>query len=565
MRTALLFALPLFSSAVFAETLYNGIELPESWPPRQPELTRAALAEPPYLKARPKVIPIDVGRQLFVDDFLIEGTSLKRTHHLPEPYAENPVISADKPWEGKGSRQRAGVFSDGVWFDPKDQLFKAWYWSGAISEQPLKFATSYATSKDGLHWEKPLLDVVPGTNIVQPDEDNLRRNSSTVWLDQSETDLAKRFKMFRVVQEDIEEKGKKTHHNFIRHSVSADGIHWQKVGDSTDCGDRSTVFFNAFRQRWIYSLRVGGTAVSRCRGYVEAADPAAGLKFGSGGAKVPQWIGADELDAAREDLKLRRLESRPWDLVPSQLYNLDGIAYESVMLGLFTIWRGHPVDEVKRPKINEVCVGFSRDGFHWSRPDRRPICGVNEDPKAWNFGNVQSAGGCCLIVGDKLHFYFGGTQWLQNGSRHADPNCTGLMTLRRDGFASMDAGDQSGTLTTRSLSFKGRHLFVNVDAGSPNGKLLAEIQDESGKAIPPFTTENCIAMQGDKTRAALNWKGAEDLSALSGKIVRIKFTLTSGQLYAFWVTPDKNGASQGFVAAGGPGLTGVIDAPAKTP
>ena len=62
-----------------------------------------------------------------------------------------------------------------------------------------------------------------------------------------------------------------------------------------------------------------------------------------------------------------------------------------VLLGMFTIWRGQPADELKRQKINEVCVGFSRDGFHWSRPDRRAFCPVSEDPKAWNFGNVQSA------------------------------------------------------------------------------------------------------------------------------------------------------------------------------
>jgi hypothetical protein len=37
---------------------------------------------PPYLTSPPEVIPIDVGRQLFVDDFLIAETTLKRTFHL---------------------------------------------------------------------------------------------------------------------------------------------------------------------------------------------------------------------------------------------------------------------------------------------------------------------------------------------------------------------------------------------------------------------------------------------------------------------------------------------------
>jgi len=62
------------------EVLYNGIVLPASWPPRMDQLPRDPV-EPAYLKSPPKVIPIDVGRQLFVDDFLIEETTLKRTYH----------------------------------------------------------------------------------------------------------------------------------------------------------------------------------------------------------------------------------------------------------------------------------------------------------------------------------------------------------------------------------------------------------------------------------------------------------------------------------------------------
>lgn len=550
------------SAVVAGETLSNGIVLPDAWPPQVGELTRAPLATPPYLTAPPAVIPIDVGRQLFVDDFLIETTTLKRTHHLPKYHDACPVFGPDQPWEGKGARMRAGVFSDGVWFDPQDQLFKAWYWSGAVSENPLRYATCYTVSKDGIHWEKPLLDVVPGTNIVQEDEDDLRRNSGTVWLDHFEKDAAKRFKMFRVVQQSG--KDGKGHRNFIRYSASADGIHWKFVADSADCGDRSTVFFNAHRQRWVAGLREGGKIVSRCRGYYEAPDAAGMVAFGNPQTRnheVKFWIGADELDPSREDLKLRRTENRPWDLVPSQLYNLDCIAYESVMLGMFTIWRGQPADEVKRPKINEVCVGFSRDGFHWSRPDRRAFCPVSEDPKAWNFGNVQSAGGCCLVVGDRLYFYVGGVNW-SGPSRHADPNNTGLAILRRDGFASLDADAGGGAVTTRPVQFSGSHLFANVAV--PQGELRAEVLDEKGAVIAPFTTANCRPIaHTDGTKLELTWQGAADLRTLAARTVKLRFTLTTGQLYAFWISPDTNGASRGYVAAGGPGFTGATDATGK--
>jgi hypothetical protein len=90
------------------------------------------------------------------------------------------------------------------------------------------------------------------------------------------------------------------------------------------------------------------------------------------------------------------------------LYNLDAVAYESLLLGLFTIWRGDKNIPAGRPRPNEVCLGFSRDGSPWHRPQRQPFLAVSEQAGAWNWGNVQSAGGGCLVVGEELWFYHSG-------------------------------------------------------------------------------------------------------------------------------------------------------------
>src|SRR5438093_4607172 len=174
-------------------TLYNGIVLPREWPPRLSDFPTSVEKDPviaPYLISPPDVIPIDVGRQLFVDDFLIAETTLTRTFHLAKYHPASPVLKPDKPWEMKNPDHAAAmIFSDGVWYDPADRLFKMWYMVGASA------STAYATSRDGIHWDKPSLDVRPPTNIVQPGG----RDSSTVWLDVEEKDPARRFKMFRVV------------------------------------------------------------------------------------------------------------------------------------------------------------------------------------------------------------------------------------------------------------------------------------------------------------------------------------------------------------------------------
>ena len=74
-----------------AHPTYNGISLPSDWPPRWSTLSRQPVT-PPYLQSPPGVIPIDLGRQLFVDDFLIERTTLRRTFHAATYHPATPVL-----------------------------------------------------------------------------------------------------------------------------------------------------------------------------------------------------------------------------------------------------------------------------------------------------------------------------------------------------------------------------------------------------------------------------------------------------------------------------------------
>ncbi|MBK9168145.1 MAG: hypothetical protein IPM24_11855 [Bryobacterales bacterium] len=506
-----------------AQTLPNGIRLPDVWPPRDAHMGSEPPPLPPYLAKPPAVIPIDGGRQLFVDDFLIAENGLRRTFHQPVPYEGNPVLKADRPWEFDEVAGQAMPFSDGVWFDPADGLFKMWYRS-----QP---GTCYATSANGVDWEKPSLDVRPGTNVVHEGH----RDSSAVWLDQFETDPKKRYKF-------LYSSG---HMRPLHLHHSPDGIHWgEPAAKSVPWSDRTTFFYNPFRRVWVLSLRDHDWGprqpdkpgyLGRMRRYREHADLTAAMEWRDSEA-VP-WVTADRLDAQRIDINAR-----------PQLYNLDAVAYESVMLGLFTIWRGQYFDS---EKPNDVTVGFSRDGFHWHRPDRRPFLPVSRRFGDWNFANVQSAGGCCLVVGDRLYFYMSGRGGAKSVRRSGEMS-TGLATLRRDGFVSMEAGAAGGTLTTRPVRFSGRHLFLNTD--SLAGDLRVELLGEDGK---PRAAS--VPLSVDNTLQRVAWQDAPDLAPFTGKPVRFRFHLRHARLYAFWVSADETGASKGFVAAGGPGFHGPAD------
>jgi len=60
-------------------------------------------------------------------------------------------------------------------------------------------------------------------------------------------------------------------------------------------------------------------------------------------------------------------------------------------------------------------------------------------------------------------------------------------------------------------------------------------------------------------KLACGWNGADDLAKLAGQPVRFRFRVTKGSLFAFWVSGHASGESGGYVAAGGPGLTGATD------
>ena len=85
--------------------------------------------------------------------------------------------------------------------------------------------------------------------------------------------------------------------------------------------------------------------------------------------------------------------------------------------------------------------------------------------------------------------------------------------------------------------------------------LKVELLDTDNHPIPGFTKDDCVVMRNaDQTKQMITWKGKSDLSELKDRIIRAKFYLTRGDLYAFWISPWASGESRGFTAGGGPGL-----------
>ena len=502
--------------------LYNGIIVNDDFPLGE------NVDDITYLNHPPKVINVSVGRQLFVDNFLIDKTDLLSEYHKPQKFEGNPIFYPQESWE-KEDCPVACPKSGGVWYDEEENLFKMWYEASWLKHM------AYATSKDGINWNRPKLDIVKGTNIILDYDgfelekgfsglDYLRPDSTTVVIDYDTKNKNEKYKLFLRNPEGVTP---------ALIATSKDGIHFENFKTTPPLEDRSTIFYNPFRKKWVFSIRKSWTPGRRARSYYEC-DDYINDKLWSDGEDI-KWLHTNENDLPNPYI----------DYYQPDLYNVDCVGYESVMLGMFQILYGPDNQKCENrgvPKITELIPIFSRDGFHFTRPSNESIINASMYKGAWDRGYIQSVGGVCIINGDELWIYyigFAGDEnkskkiWFNNGMY--SNGALGIAKIRRDGFVSLTG---KGSILTKSLVFYDRcQMFVNID-----GELVVEILDEN----------DCLVAKSDKinsnnTHEKVLFKNF-DISSLSGKVFKLRFVL-DGKLYSFDFT-DESGDSHGAHAGG---------------
>lgn len=474
------------------------------------------------------------GRIMMLDSCIDSTFNAELKFHYPEKYFLNPVLKADKSWEfNKNGDPYAAPFSGGVWYDEVDSIFKMWYSAGGGKKNGL--VTCYAESENGIDWTKPRLDIVPGTNIV----DTLEHDCVTVLLDKHEKNLAKRYKMFCVKFDTPSTVS-------MALKYSSDGKHWGEiVGLSGDLYDRCSAYYDAFRQKYVLSLKTKDENNLRARNFIENDDPEmvvslAHRVYGNKNDKfIKFWFSADKDDPRHPEYP---------EIAPA-IYNHDAIPYESLLLGQFVIWQGpENKDCIKLnvQKRNEVLWGFTYDGFNWLRPDKVPFIPVCEDTDAWDAGNIQSTMGSPIIVGDSLYFYYSGRY--NSRPEHPSNFATGLAKLRRDGFVTFSPknNNEEAVIITRPMKINEKYLFMNVDAGQ--GDITISIYSENGEI--PIGKYHIRHVNSTKIKVADIPRFVSDKSAL----YRLKITLRNASLYSFWLSNSIMGNSKGYTGGGGPGL-----------
>lgn len=188
-----------------------------------------------------------------------------------------------------------------------------------------------------------------------------------------------------------------------------------------------------------------------------------------------------------------------------------------------------PEAEHEFPGVSDAVFMSSRDGVHWDRTFREAWLRPGPDRANWTQRSNMPALGIVETGPDEFSMYVSEHyEWPTNRLRR--------VTVRRHGFASMRAGATPGEFTTKLLTFTGRRLLLNL-ATSAAGSVRVEIQGADGKPIDGFVRDDCPAIYGDEIERAVTWKTGDDVSALAGRPVRLRFALQDADVFALRFAP----------------------------
>ena len=488
---------------------------------------------------------VEIGqqKQLFVDDYIIdEMQNVSQVLNPVTKYPGNPVLRPDRAWEGLQVYMYGSVI-----YDDDEDLFKMWY----IGWAPSSINCCYATSEDGINWQKPELGIV--------DFQGSKRNNCINWVGMgmiyspNDPDPGKRYKSI------IGRRG----------GFSADGLTWHVPPESQDIpgdivSDNVIPFcYDEQSRRYVAFPKVNRESGGHLRRSVSVSFSDDFLTW----TPVQTILVPDERDDELADQRVAALREPHFDDGPewhlAQFYGHCGFPYEGMYLGLLWVfdisgWCPEMAEvQGRRAGVGgedgpvQVELTSSRDLVHWQRVgERQPLIPLGE-AGSYDSGQIYTTNRP-LIVGDEIWIYYGGIRnthghplyWREETDRfprileaieRASPRTGGtinLAKLRLDGWVSVDAGDEPGTLTTKPLKFAGDKLVINAEA--QDGWIGVEILGRSGqRPVPGFSLADCERFSGDSVRHTVKWRGNSDLSRLQGRPVRLRFHLQNAKLYSF--------------------------------
>jgi hypothetical protein len=484
--------------------------------------------------------PFDIGSraQLFIDQTLVaESNRISYTLHAAQKHPANPLIKADRPWEG----WRLEIYGN-VLYDEEEKIFKMWY----LGESPGYFAPSpggpsadnstlYATSADGIHWEKPEVGTVPSPKGQKHNAVIFATHLASVIKDTREPDTARRYKMTCYVHQPAEWRGYQT-------MTSPDGLHWNRLSAKPICrgADVITSCWDEYRGLYVGLAKIATPVRGHSRRVfylITSKD------FETWTEPELVWTPdlRDDAGSLRRVEAARRLLDVPDD--PAQMrtefYGFGFYPHECCTIAfpwVFSINARARYGNQEGPF--ELQLGASRDLCEWARPFRT-ACLPPGGPGEWDEGIIVTAARA-IRVKDEIWLYYGGANYTHGtpclyrsegtGRLTRYTGSIGLAKWQLDRFVSADGPAEGGTLTTVPLVFSGSKLELNLRSRR-YGRVRVSILNAAGKPIPGFEASH--PLHGDTIRREITWLGGKSVASLASRPVCLRFALRDAELYSF--------------------------------
>jgi len=231
--------------------------------------------------------------QIFVDlDGVEPLDNVRQLFHAAQKHPENPVLWGEKPWEAQAYSPTASII-----FDESDQIFKCWYMGllGDVAGPKNSYGPHvlcYATSNDGIHWDRPNLGLheYEGSrqnNIVIPATHHEGKDHwESVQKDPFDPDPQRRYKAFGWTSFPTSAEGG------LQTMTSPDGLHWtHSPGVVVPGGDAQSLMIDVPRKRYVLFVRSGPRATYESTDFIHWNDPVESLDWDyPNGTKLRYWI-----------------------------------------------------------------------------------------------------------------------------------------------------------------------------------------------------------------------------------------------------------------------------------
>ncbi len=437
---------------------------------------------------------------------------------------------------------------------PEESIFKTLYYAMAASGDktvnldvtgaPIggRSFSCYATSEDGVNWEKPMLglydyDAPTWTGKPIGKENNIVPTGVPLGpiYDPYDPNPQRRYKGMGMGPP----------------AVSPDCLHWEFL-DVPPIPSQDEAHLAYDEEKGLFIATLKHKALDGSSPYGRGFCLSTSEDF-ENWSEIELIFHADQVDQENGEERMKKFVEDPDFLTPlhnrpeewrTDVYNFPVFRYEGLYLGMPVMhhWSGkHPPMYENVDSRKSVELASSRDLRQWERVgNRAPFFELSPvgDRSAYDTGALSVANGP-VRRNNELWFYYMGARYRHQSladlmaRKNLDTHAIALAKLRVDGFVSLKGGIEWGWVLTKPLVVEGDQLHVNVD--SWRGRVTAAILDaENGQPLAGYSGEESIAIVADEIDETFRWKQKSDVRELRGKTVRIRFSLFRAEIYAFW-------------------------------